>query len=70
MQHKTFRDLTKYEKEMNSKFRELVQQISQLTLEEVIYLLQNIQRMIWLSMQTVDEKYEPLKKAEDEQESL
>ena len=56
MTHKTFRDLTNYEREQRKKVAPLIQQISKLTMEEVILLQSALSHMMWYSIQQVEEK--------------
>lgn len=56
MTHKTFRDLTNYEREQRKKVAPFIQQISKLTMEEVILLQSALSHMMWYSIQQVEEK--------------
>lgn len=68
--HKTFREMDNYSVEQQKKLAPFVKEFSQLTLEEAIYVMQQVNRMIWLSLQTVEEKSQILNGVENEQESL
>jgi len=70
MTHKTFRDMDKHAQEVRTKLRPLMQKIVTLTLEEVTMLMQEINRSIWLSFQTVEEKFEVTNPQENEQEPV
>lgn len=59
-----------YSLQQQKELRTIVQELSKLTLEEVMYVMQQVNRMIWLSCQTVEQKSEILNGQENEQEPI
>lgn len=70
MTHKTFRDLTAYEKEQRSKIAPLLSEISKLTLEQAVLLQSAMNQMMWYSMHQVEEKLKINQTTEDNVEEL
>lgn len=56
MTHKTFRDLTAYEKEQRAIIAPLLSEISKLTMEQAILLQSAMSQMMWFSLHQVEEK--------------
>lgn len=57
MTHKTYRDLQNHDlKIRKEKVTPLIEKIRELTLEEALKLQEVISQLMWLSLQTVEEK--------------
>lgn len=71
MTHKTFRELTAHQNDLEKRLRPTVMEISKMTMEEVTFLQSKISQMMWLSMQQVEEQNSVNQnQQENEQESF
>lgn len=54
--HKTFRDLEEASINQRKKVSSILEEVSRLTLEEAIFFQAELSRMMWLSLNHVEEK--------------
>lgn len=57
IKHKTFRDLEAHSIQQRKHVQKLLEEAARLTLEEAIFFQAELSRMMWLSLNQVEEKF-------------